>query len=177
MCVKYRMLAACGFVLVSTTEPVSSPGSTLAVLTWLQPLFVTSISSGIILSGTDGWFAQIWSWLIVTRRQSSIMAEWLCFCGGSATNFVLCNSSLVWIQTNSVLSKSEAPRCPVLVVSPRYGCAAGGGGEPLFIVDVCMCVSSSDSPPLVYFSLSYVSSPPPPVCVFPALFLTLGREE
>lgn len=80
-----------------------------------------------------------------------------------------------WIQTNSVLSKSEAP--PVLVGSPQYGCAAGGGGEPLFIMDVCMCVSSSDPPPFIFLSLSYVSSPPPPVCVFPALFLTLGREE
>lgn len=35
--VKYRMLAACGFVLVSIMKPVSSPGSTPAVLTWLQP--------------------------------------------------------------------------------------------------------------------------------------------
>lgn len=103
------------------------------------------------------------------------MAEWLFLRRGSANNFVLCSSSLLWIRTNHVLNKSEAS--PVAVVSPWCGCAGGGGGEPLFIVDVCMCVSSSDAPSLISFSPSCVSSPPPLVCVFPALFLTLGTEE
>lgn len=132
------------------------------------------MSNGIILLGTDGWYAQIWSWLYVTRRQCSVMAEWLFLHRGSANNFVLRSSSLVWIRTNRVLNKSEAS--PVAVVSPWWGCAGSGGGEPLFIVDVCMCVSSSDAPSLISFSPSCVSSPPPLVCVSPALFLPLGTE-
>lgn len=82
LCVKYRRLAACAFVLVSITKPVSSPGSTPASLRWLQPLLITYLSDGVILLGTDGWYAQIWSWLFVMRRQRSIMAEWMFLCGG-----------------------------------------------------------------------------------------------
>lgn len=40
---------------------------------------------------------------------------------------------------------------------------------------VSACVSVVVTPPSP--SLSCISSPPPPLCVFPALFLTLGRQR
>lgn len=161
---------------VKVAKAVSSPGSTPLVFTRLRPLLHRALILQFHSAGHR--------WLICSDMN-------LALCGEEPEQRYGWMNVPLWGLSHQRASLQlfthvnvEHPCCEYIwrpsgccSFPMVWMCRRWGRGATVYCGHVHVCVRVVVTLPHSYLSVSCASSPPPLVCAFPPLFLTLGREE